>query len=436
GNNFIDVNFFNWSPLPSAAHIRNAPQAHGALLNAERPGHMEGGVARFFTGVPFAPRTGRVFRFTNSGLANAAKVGGIFHRVGRYNGSTVFTVTGSDGLALDGVTIHSSPAGLMGGPRSENLVMVNSQVIPAPGRYASTNADNLHFREVAAGPWVENNEFRGVMDDVTNFRPAAFNVSSRSGNKVVMNSASPMVAGQRVSLANIVTGWAVYRTVNRVANGGRELFLDGDAGTATHVYDISRRAEGTVFRGNAFNGNFRFALLLRASHVQISDNIFDGQGGAAIELANHPWFKNSAEGLSSTQVRIANNEIRAAGDELGAVIVTLYKEDRSFAQGPRMFDEIDLVGNEFTTSKYSAVHLRHALNSRVRCNSITINRAAENPAILVADSGHIEATHNRIVGNSPDPVVVQGVSPRYLDDNGSSASVGACDYLRRAKGLR
>lgn len=412
-------------PAFDAPHIAAARQGWAQLLDPNKPGRLSdhaGEIIADVTHTEKVPGTERDWLITSENLGNWSKPGDIFHKQGRYNGSTTVSCGRSKRLALDRITVFASPGGVCNAPNSEGLVVVNSQTVVKEGRFASVDADILHIRNASRGPWVENNYFWGGMDDKINIRSQAIGVQSEEGTRISLKTPLSRQAGGEI-VAYAKNGEQTWRAkVNSVADDGTTLVLDRAVGEhADFVYDLDRAGPFTVIQHNDFVGGNRLGLLLRVRDSAIASNRFIGISDSAIAFENHPF--RADEGLTSLRVRVIDNLVTDNRDGLGAIETTILV-CRSFLPLDHCRQRADVdstpgqghesmwfVGNEIRhwgagllnqkfahgqdrPANASGIYIGNAVDVHVLCNTISPPDRGDGKEIQVVNSTGVDTRYN------------------------------------------
>jgi polygalacturonase len=80
------------------------------------------------------------------------------------------------------VTIHSQPGMGIVGHRSQNVLMEGLRIVPAPGKYQSTNTDATHFTSCTGLIRFDGCMFEGQGDDATNMHGYYHKITNDMGN--------------------------------------------------------------------------------------------------------------------------------------------------------------------------------------------------------------------------------------------------------------
>jgi hypothetical protein len=367
-------------------------------------------------------RGGRVWRFFTTaehhrrGLAHM-RVGDAYVHLARGHANAVFAQR-CDGVRIENVTIHASPAlavGLVG--NSGGIVVRRLQVrfAPGTGRWLTTNADGVHGQQNRSGPIIEECTFEGMADDAVNlYAPPNVLREIRAPRQWLVSAGTAIQVGDRLQVLDPRSGrvrgevrattvqpesQAWLLTLDRAVEGA----LAGvDHRTADTLYNLDACGAGFQIRRNHMKGHRRYGVLLRAGAGVVEDNTFEDTTGAGVVLANEPDWP---EGPMPWGITVRRNIFRSGGTCLGyadssqgaALVVRAARLGNGLAEAESIRDVI-IEGNTFQDLAGAAVFVGSAKNVTVRGNRVMAAAAAplrrSGPAIVVERSSEAVVTNN------------------------------------------
>ncbi len=251
---------------------------------------------------------------------------------------------GSHDVTVSNVTAWSSPGTFISSIGTERLNVINSRVSIREGRWRSLSADALHVQSSREGAWVENSDFVGGADDVSNFYTLPLVINQRLLNtremivtavtldEILNINRDLYQAGDRLQFFDPVKGEIIQEA--RIATVGRtierggvkmlKLTFDQPIDSAARAYiqsDVERFGDDTqifnrdlsknfMVQGSQFRNTRRYGTFLMAENVQILDSLYSGLSDAAIAGHNEASWPL---GNLPNDVLIQNNRFNGIG---------------------------------------------------------------------------------------------------------------------------
>lgn len=231
-------------------------------------------------------------------------------------------------IHLKQLTIHAQPGMGIVGHRTENITMDGLRIVPAPGRYQSTNTDATHFTSCKGLIRFNGCSFEGQGDDATNVHGYYQVITAAdAGQRYTIQmekqwGTHAMVldypdAGDELELVaketlEVVGYYKVTKTIPRPKEWCTIIELDKKiAGPINHYYLINRtRIPRLEFVNSYVGSHLARAVLVKTRNVLIENNTFRESTGTAIHIgAEGDW----REGPGSANVHIRNNRILRCG---------------------------------------------------------------------------------------------------------------------------
>ncbi|MGN6420188.1 MAG: right-handed parallel beta-helix repeat-containing protein [Pseudobacter sp.] len=309
-------------------------------------------------------------------------VGDVLSIVARDNVGSLMSTRNCIDFVCDSITNYSSPIGCYYSYDGSDMKILNcNTVLKDASRFVSANADGVHCRANAIGPWVENSSFIGNADDgVALYNKGIFVKSKVSTSTLLVtnNEFMNLKKGNIFRIFTPKTGKVVstnftvdtvflqsgnYRVQFSPAIPASDYDSLVDLGLTdlqqnVQLYNMTLRNERFMVTNNRFTVRARGAIIRSARGV-VENNRFYSCSSAGVALYNEAAFWYN--GLYSRDLWIMNNDIRdcafdVLGTDAGSINVRLNKIDSA---GP----------NNLFADNMSPVSLDHA-NIRITGNTI------------------------------------------------------------------
>ncbi len=319
---------------------------------------------------------------TGSKAGKYFAVGDVLSIVARDNVGPLMSTRNCTDLVFDSVVNYASPIGCYYSYDGSDMKVLNCQTpLKDASRLVSANADGVHCRANAIGPWVENSTFIGNADDgVALYNKGIFVKTKVSTTTLTLtnNEFMNLKKGHVFRIFTPKTGKVMspnftVDTVYLQSGAYRVQFspaiptADYDSMVDIGLTDLQQNVQlyNTSLRNERFMiSNSRFTVrargnIIRSAKGMVENNQYYGCSSPAIALYNEAdfWYN----GLYSRDIWIQNNDIRTCGfDNLGADAGSINIR----------INRIDSVGinNNFVDSM-STVSFDHA-NILIRNNTI------------------------------------------------------------------
>ncbi len=229
---------------------------------------------------------------------------------------------------LKNVTIHSQPGMGIVGHRSHNVLMNGLKIIPAEGKYQSTNTDATHFTSCTGTIRFDSCEFRGQGDDATNVHGYYHSITKDFGdNRYEMRlnrehcthacvldfpDVGNTIEVVKRSTLEVVNSLTVLKVDTFPKQWKSDVTLSGSIpGNIKDYYLIDvTRMPSLEFVNCKVGSHLARAVLVKTRNVLIENNTFYGGTGTAIHIgAEGDWH----EGAGSHNVTIRKNKITGCG---------------------------------------------------------------------------------------------------------------------------
>ena len=277
---------------------------------------------------------------TGSKTGKYFAVGDVLSIVARDNVGPLFSTRNCIDLVFDSVINYASPIGCYYSYDGSDVKVLNCQTaLKDESRFVSANADGVHCRANAMGPWIENSSFIGNADDgVALYNKGIFVKTKINDTALTLtnNEFMNLKKGHVFRIFTPKTGKVMspnftVDTVFLQSGSYRVKFTpaipanDYDSLTDIGLTDLQQNVQlfNTSLRNERFMiSNNRFTVRARGSIIRAAKGMVEGNqyfscSSPAIALYNEAdfWYN----GLYSRDVWITNNDIRTCGfDNLGA----------------------------------------------------------------------------------------------------------------------
>lgn len=330
-------------------------------------------------------------------------VGDVLSIVARDNVGSLMSTRNCIDFVCDSITNYSSPIGCYYSYDGSDMKILNcNTVLKDASRFVSANADGVHCRANAMGPWVENSTFIGNADDGVALYNKGIFVKSKVSNTTLLvtnNEFMNLKKGHIFRIFTPKTGKVVSTnfmvdTVYLQSGNYRVQFSPAipasdydslvdlnlaDLQQNVQLYNTTMRNERFMITNNRFTVRARGAIIRSARGV-VENNQFYSCSSAGVALYNEAAFWYN--GLYSRDLWIMNNDIRDCafdnlGADAGAINVRLNKIDSA---GPNnLFEDkmspwsldhanIRITGNTIRNFAQHGISLFNAANCSIKDN--------------------------------------------------------------------
>lgn len=263
---------------------------------------------------------------------------------------------------LEGVTIHSQAGMGIVGFDSEDILIKNLAVVPAPGYFISTNTDATHFACCEGLLRFEGCTFRGQGDDATNVHGYYQSIVSAAGNQAELlvkagtythaQVADVPRVGDVMELVEIntlkpVRTYRVTAVSHQASATSSQVVLSDKLPANFNLYYLMNitKLPRLEFENSFIDSHLARGILVKTRDVLINNNVFRNGTGTAIHVgAEAAWH----EGTHAKHVVITNNVMSGCGSGAGgqggasgiAVIIEAKDTESSF-----LHDQIRIEDN-------------------------------------------------------------------------------------------
>ncbi|NLH98543.1 MAG: hypothetical protein GX446_03520 [Chthonomonadales bacterium] len=421
---WFDLEIADGYTTPDAANFLNAAEPYGkwGMIIDPEVRRIRAGTPDHYMTPRWERREGRVWRFYTAeehyrlGLRHM-RIGDRYVHLARGYGG-VFLAQGCDGIAIENVTVHSSPGLAVGLVGNKGVIRVRKMEVrfaPGTDRLLTTNADGVHCQQNRSGPIIEGCYFEGMADDAINiYAPPNTLLEKRAETEWLVSPNCMILPGDRLIVLDPKTG-VVRGTVRAaaVAPEGRAFRLTLDSGVAGAVAGPDHRSADTLYNldacgagfrilRNTMNGNRRYGCLIRAGDGLIEGNVFTDTTGAGVTLINEPDWP---EGPIPWSVTVRNNRFVRGGACLGyadgghgALYARAARLGHGLADEPALRN-ITIEGNSFEDCLGPAVYVSAAVGLTLRNNrfvGLDAPLARTSPVMIVERSRNVRVERNKV----------------------------------------
>ncbi len=329
---WFDLQIDDEYDTPDAPNYRLSPAPYGrwGMIIDRATRRIRSGTSDHFMTPRWEPVAGRIWRFFTAEAhyrhsLRDMQEGDAYVHLARGFGNAIMAYR-CQGIAIERVTIHASPAlavGLVASSRYACVRHLQVRFRPGSSRLITTDADGVHCQQNRVGPVITDCYFEGMADDAVNIyappivlrevaSPRLWRVQPpgeiRSGDRLqVLDPRSGHIRGlvRVVFVRQLADGveLEVDRTLSDLQAG--ETHRDADT-----LFNLDACGAGFRIRRNTMDGNRRYGCLLRAGDGLVDENRFLDTTGAGVVLTNEPDWP---EGPVPWNVTIRRNRFTRGG---------------------------------------------------------------------------------------------------------------------------
>lgn len=253
------------------------------------------------------------------------------------------------------------------------------------GDWMTGNADGVHIRGHATGPWIEGVRIEAIGDDAVALyaRPAWMKCFDPAGDKRTVLCRSEffnLEPDDEVSFFQPLKGTILLETkvesVIPADEGFKVVFakplpdglrFNGPVQQATQIWNRSKSCGDFMIRNSEFINIRRYGSVFRSNRGVIENNIYQGTSSRAITFRNETEWPN---GLYASQIIVRGNKIIDSGfdssDKQSAIAFLFSGYKRSAASvGPR---DLLIENNTFDHCTSPEIQMTWTRNAVVRDN--------------------------------------------------------------------
>ena len=379
-----------------------------SLLDPQVYGRLKTDVANAFFFEKIAKEPDGVWALTLRSRHGGAffKPGDRFVHFIREKGAALNAFASSANITCYDMTSYAASSLHYVGIEGSVLNVLHCQWKIADGRWFSGNADGVHCRGYAVGPWVEGCDIQAIGDDgiALYARPCCIAYAQPDAQKnacVCKPDFFNLDAGDEVSFFNPLEGQILREcrvaSVAKQADGNYRVTFDqelpehlsvfgdqpvkatigdGDFQRRTQIWNRSKSCGDFVIRHNTVRNIRRFGTVFRARRGVVEDNTYTAASSSGIIFVNEPSYPN---GLYCSDILIRNNTFADCAFERaprGAVAMVFlgFDKEPALGLGPR---RILIENNVFTDCPNPEVTLGSSRDVVLRGNGVTRKGNAE-----------------------------------------------------------
>lgn len=331
-------------------------------------------------------------------------VGDVLSIVARDNVGPLMSTRNCTDLVFDSVINYASPIGCYYSYDGSDMKVLNCQTtLKDQSRLVSANADGVHCRANAMGPWVENSTFIGNADDgVALYNKGIFVKTKINSTTLTLtnNEFMNLKKGHIFRIFTPKTGKVMspnftVDTVYLQSGAYRVQFSpaiptnDYDSMVDIGLTDLQQNVQlyNTNLRNERFMiSNSRFTVrargsIIRAAKGMVENNQYYSCSSPAVSLYNEAAFWYN--GLYSRDIWIMNNDIRSCGfdvlgEDAGSINIRINKIDSvginnnyDDAMSPVSLDHANILikGNTIRNFAQHGISLFNAANCTIQENT-------------------------------------------------------------------
>lgn len=404
-------------PFTSHAFAAFYPASWGTVMDPAGTGRLKEGVPDHFrVGERERLGKGRV-RFFLENPRNAAVLEKGDRFVLNLRAGAVARAFDTENITLQNITAHAIPGCYVQGANLSRVNVLGCRAQLKGDRLIVAGADGIHIQSGRVGPWVEDCDFEGLLDDYVNiYNIPNYILDQPEADRVKVSLQERIREGDRLLFFNpregrviqTVTALSVDEGGVRLSEPVEGLKIQPADGTVfkppvgsgadhgwkemDHIYNLETSCDYFVFRNNYFHDGRRHGLAIKASYGLVESNRIERLSGSALaiyNLANHP------EGFWSRNLVIAGNRIEECGDD-STYLIPIRILGFRWGWEPLSFDfhqNIFFVDNHVSGPRLPLVELASIQGMDVRGNRF-ISGASQGAFITVSGSESIRFSDN------------------------------------------
>lgn len=242
--------------------------------------------------------------------------------------SSLFYAGKSVNVTYYGLTNHATSGGHYVGVSTSMINVLHCRSDILGDRWFGGNADGVHIRANAVGPWVEATVFNGIGDDGVAIyaRPVRARTTwpdDRKNALVVTGEFFDWEPGNALSFFDPQEGRIFFETkVESITPQGKDFLvtLAGDVprrlsfGASLldddQIWNRSKSGGDFMIRRCRFSNIRRFGVVFRSAGGVVEDCVFEGTSSSGLLFFNETQYPN---GLYCSEIIIRNNTFKACG---------------------------------------------------------------------------------------------------------------------------
>ncbi len=338
----------------------------------------------------------------------------------REQGAVLNAFASSHNITCYDITSYAASSLHYVGIEGSILNILHCQWKIADGRWFSGNADGVHCRGYALGPWVEGCDIHAIGDDgiALYARPCCVAQSQPDAQKnacVCKPDFFNLEVGDEVAFFNPLEGRILREckvtSVLKLDDGNYRVAFDqdlpdqlsvfgsqpvtatignGDFQHRTQIWNRSKSCGDFVIRHNTIRNIRRYGTVFRARRGVVENNTYTAASSSGVLFVNEPSYPN---GLYCSDILIRNNTFSDCAFERspqGPVALSFLRAGHGHPLaadiGPR---RILIENNVFTDCSVPEVVLESARDIVLRGNSVTRKGKAEPLNVTETNTFHV-----------------------------------------------
>jgi hypothetical protein len=310
----------------------------GVIMDPQNPHRLKYGISDHLligTRETLNGQDNRLF-LKDKGLAKSLNPGDRF--VLNCRAGAVARAFNTENITLQNITAYAIPGCFVQGAVLSKVNVLGCRALRKDNRMIVSGADGIHVQGARVGPWVEDCEFEGLLDDCfIVYNIPNYILEQPSSDRVKVSFQERVREGDRLVFFNpregkvikTVIALSVDKSGVRLSEPVEGLQIKPEDGTLLpppkgnntdhgwkeldHIYNLSTAGDYYVVRNNYFHDGRRYGIFLMASYGVVESNRVEGLSGTGLSVFNIPGFPG---GLRACDLIIRNNRITDCGDKL------------------------------------------------------------------------------------------------------------------------
>jgi hypothetical protein len=346
-------------------------------------------------------------------------------------------------ITLQNITAYAIPGCFVQGAILSEVNVLGCKALRKGNRLIVSGADGIHVQGARIGPWVEDCEFEGLLDDgFIVYNIPNYILAQPEPNKVKVSFQERVQPGDRLQFFNPRAGRRI-KTVTAVSvddsgvrlsepvenlmitpADGKELpYPKGNVGDhgwkeLDHIYNLSTAGDYYAVRNCTFRNGRRYGIFLMASYGVVENNRMEGLSGTGLSVFNIPGFPG---GFRAGHLVIRNNDVIDCGNHLYRAPVRFRSYKWGWTDTPEpIHSNIFFMNNRVSGPQLPLIELRGVAEMVLEKNTF-ISTKETGPPVDISASRDLQFRSNRYIG--PDGKPFSGSAAVQYSSNCSGIEV-------------
>jgi hypothetical protein len=360
------------------------------LLEPDTDGQLKNGVRNFFRGTHFQHNADGTWAITMpSDQIKAWDVGDRYCFNFRSGSAQFINYGGSHAVTAYRITTTGYGAMQYVSKEGSLFNILHGKTLLADGDWMTGNADGVHIRGHAVGPWIEGTMIQAIGDDAIALyaRPSSIQTPRPDGNPKAAYCRPEYFSlepGDEVSFFQPLEGAILLETqvvsvkprddgyiyVTFADDIPSDIKTDGPLVKNTQIWNRSKSCGDFMVRNCTFKNIRRYGAVFRSKGGVVENNHFSGISSRAIVFINGTMWPN---GLYASEIIVRNNTIADSGFDHPSGPNPISFMFNGYQKGATTIGPRNLLieNNRIASSATPAIYLSWVKNAVLR-NNLTL----------------------------------------------------------------